>query len=68
MTPTGRAVLDELRKRQGLDPELPWGGRSPRVLTQAYQRFTLPLEAATLKPIFDEEVIDEQCRRHHHGS
>ncbi len=67
LTPTGRAVLDGLRVSQGLDPELPWGGRSPRVLTRAYERFTLR-DVAARPDEFDEELIDEQHRRHFFGS
>ena len=61
-------MLDGLRLEQGLDPDLLWGGRSPRVLTEAYIRFSLSQEASSLDEFFDEEVIDEQCRRHQHGS
>ncbi len=61
LTPAGRARLDELRVSQGLDPSLPWGGRSPRVLTRAYERFTLRGETA---PSGEEDaLIDEQYRR-----
>ena len=67
MTPEGRAVLDKLRQ-ESPDESLPWGGRSPRVLTEAYQRFSLSHEAATLDEFFDDQLIDEQCRRHHYGS
>ena len=63
MTREGRAVLDELRVRGGLDPRLPWGGRSPRVLTRAYAQFILRREVAPLDEFFDEEVLDEQYRR-----
>ena len=58
ITPRGRAILDSLRVEQGLDPDLPWGGRSPRHLTEAYQRFSLTHEAPSLDEFFDEEVID----------
>ncbi len=51
MTDAGRARLDALRV-QALDPRLPWGGRSPRVLTRAYKKFTLRCDATPL----DEEV------------
>ena len=61
-------MLDSLRVEQGLDPDLPWGGRSPRHLTDAYIRFSLTHEAATLDEFFDDAVIDEQCRRHQYGS
>ena len=49
LTPDGEKMLDELRVKQGLDPKFPWGGRSPRVLTRAYKRFTLGLEGASLE-------------------
>jgi len=62
MTPRGRALLDELQQ-EALDSSLPWGGRSPRFLTEAYQRFSLPQEAAPLERFFDEGVIDEQYQR-----
>jgi len=68
MTDAGRAALDKLRLEKPAE-ELPWGGRSPRVLTRAYERFILRREAAPL----DEEwppdsVIEEQNRRFFHGS
>ncbi len=62
MTPEGRRALDKLRLNQGLQHELPWGGRSPRALTKAYERFTLRQEALPLDELGDEE-IDEQYRR-----
>ncbi len=68
MTPRGRAKLDELQLEFGLDPTLPWGGRSPRVLTEAYQRFSLSCEAAPLDAEFDDAVVDEQYRRFLNGS
>ena len=61
-------MLDGLRVEQGFDPDLPWGGRSPRHLTEAYQRFSFRLEAATLDEFFDEDVVDEQYRRFQNGS
>ncbi len=67
MTREGRAVLDRLRVEQGLDPSLPWGGRSPRCLTRAYERFTFKARDDDVNGFFDEEVINEQCRRHLHG-
>jgi hypothetical protein len=68
LTPEGRTVLDKLRVSQGLDPELPWGGRSPRVLTRAHDLFSLTHEASSLDEFFDEDVIDEQHRRWYNGS
>jgi len=55
LTRAGVVKLDELRVKQGLDPKMPWGGRSPRVLTKAYKRFSLKHVLTTL----DEEVDDE---------
>ncbi len=63
LTKRGVALLDELRVKEGLQLELPWGGRSPRVLTAAYQRFTLKDDAAPLDEFFEEVLIDEQYRR-----
>ncbi len=63
MSKRGREVLDELRVSQGLDPDLPWGGRSPRVLTRAYREFSLEPRGDDAGPDFDEEVIDDQYRR-----
>ena len=60
--------LDKLRQTQGLDKSLPWGGRSPRLLTQAHIRFSLSQEAATLEEKGDDQFLDEQCRRHLYGS
>ena len=65
MTRRGMWKLDELRKRAP-DPRqlrLPWGGRSPRALTKAFQKFTLPQRGGDATPIFDEETLDEQYRR-----
>ncbi len=67
LTPAGRAALDKLRVEQGLDPKLPWGGRSPRVLTEAHIRFSLGHEAATLDDFFEDSVIDEQHQRFLNG-
>ena len=64
MTEAGRRFLYEQQELE-LDDSLPWGGRSPRSLTQAHIRFSLKDDAATLDD-FDEELIDEQCRRHFH--
>ena len=69
MTREGLRFLDELRVE---DPqlELPWEGRSPRVLTQAYQKFTLSRETAPpmVEFEFDDQILDEQDRRFHHGT
>ncbi len=67
MTPAGRAFLDKERK-DSKDPrqlDLPWGGRSPRVLTEAYQRFNLRAGDGAVEPVdaADEELINEQYRR-----
>ena len=69
MTPKGHQLLDELRIEQGLDPSLPWGGRSPRCLTRGHELRILSDDAAPLDEFLgDEELIEEQCRRHFHGS
>ena len=70
MTREGIAALDALRQEQGLDEKLPWGGRSPRVLTRAWNLFTLGRETTTVVEECDlgDREIDEQCRRHFHGS
>jgi len=69
MTPAGRAKLDRQRVE---DPqlELPWGGRSPRHLTNAYKRFTLRDETAPLDEECEvsDDVIDEMYRRYQYGS
>ena len=63
MTPEGLARLDEYR-RSALDPSLPWGGRSPRVLTRAYERFTLRERAVRLDDYWLPDIeTDEQARR-----
>ncbi len=72
LTRAGVVALKELRKvsqspGSGVQLELPWGGRSPRTLTQAFQRFSLQHEAARLEEL-DDEIIEEQCRRHLYGS
>ena len=59
LTPEGRARLDELRQ-EAPDNSLPWAGRSPRVLTKAYERFTLRRDAS---PLDEDAVIDEQYQR-----
>jgi len=70
ITPKGRAVLDELRVKQGLDPKLPWGGRSPRALTQAAISFNLESLDDDVNGFSPEEDarIEEQYRRFRHGS
>ena len=68
VTRAGARVLDELRVEQGLDPKLPWGGRSPRVLTRAYKRFNFSQETAPVDDDFDEDYVEEQYRRFHNGS
>ncbi len=70
ITPCGRSVLDRLRVEQGLDPELPWGGRTPRVLTQAHIRFNLVPEGASLNEDsmwLTNEKTDEQAWRAFNG-
>ncbi len=70
MTDEGRRKLDELRIQQGLDPGEPWGGRSPRVLTRAHQEIRLSLRDDDVNAFSPEEDarLEEQCRRHFHGS
>ena len=70
MTPAGRKLLDELRQAEAdpLQLSLPWGGRSPRVLTRSYQRFTLEAQDDDANGFFDDEVLDDQYRRFNHGS
>ena len=68
ITHHGLRRLDSLRRSQGLDPDLPWGGRSPRLLTRAWEFFRFVRETATLDEWPTEEAIEEQCRRHHYGS
>ena len=65
ITLRGQEILDELRMEHGLDPNLPWGGRSPRALTKAWRDATLRRLAA---PLDEDRVIDEQYRRFLHGS
>ena len=59
MTRRGMELLDRLRQQDAVagmvDPRLPWGGRSPRVLTRAWQKYNFSTAAATL----DEECDDE---------
>ncbi len=62
MTPAGRARLDALRQEAvGSICNLPWGGRSPRVLTRAYEKFTLRREDAEMSA--EERHVEEQYRR-----
>jgi hypothetical protein len=69
MSRKGRAVLDELRVKQGLDPKLPWGGRSPRALAEAAVELRLTQRAATLNSVSDEDArLEEQYRRFLNGS
>jgi len=63
MRDAGRAALDQLRISQGLDPDLPWGGRSPRVLTEAWNRFRFVRETATLDEWPPEPEVEDQYRR-----
>ena len=67
MTRAGVEKLDELRVRGGLRPKIPWGGRSPRVLTAAWGRFRFVRETATVDEWPTEEVIEEQYRRFNYG-
>ncbi len=67
LTQRGRQQLDELRQAQGLDESVPWGGRSPRSLTQAAMKFRLSPAATALNRLTDEE-LDEQSRRHLNGT
>jgi len=55
LTRAGVVLLDELRMKQGLDPKKPWGGRSPRVLTKAYIKFTLRRATSTVEEGGDDE-------------
>ena len=69
MTEAGRLLLDELRQGD-LDPaqlELPWGGRSPRVLTQAHIRFSLRPRDDEDEPSASDAMVEEMCRRHQYG-
>ena len=63
ITGPGRRLLDELRLSHGLDESLPWGGRSPRALTEAHQRFRLKPRGDDAHWFFHEEEQDEQYRR-----
>ena len=58
MTEAGRKKLDDLRVEQldlFEDRRLPWEGRSPRVLTRAFQKFSFRLETATIEEGGDDE-------------
>ena len=69
MTDEGRLKLDALRK-EDVDPrqlELPWGGRSPRCLTEAHERFILRRDAAPLDEELSDVELDEQSRRDQYG-
>ncbi len=68
MTLAGRMALDELRRSGEVDPRLPWGGRSPRALTKAHERFRLESRGDDADPDFDDAVLDEQYQRFLHGS
>ena len=63
MTPEGRALLDALRQEAGLDSSLPWGGRSPRVLTRGHKSFILESRDDDATALSEEELTDEQYRR-----
>ena len=65
MSEAGRLELDRLRMEQGLQLELPWGGRSPRVLTHAHIRFSLSQRDG--EDDLSDAMIDEQYRRFHYG-
>ncbi len=66
MTPKGREVLEQLRIEEGLDPRLPWGGRSPRSLTQAALARKLSQRDDDVDREADE-MLEEMCRRHQYG-
>ena len=68
MTRAGVAALDKARVKQGLDPTQPWGGRSPRVLTRAYIRFTLGRQTTTLDESRRLQAFINNRRRRHYGS
>ena len=58
MTEAGRARLDELRCLDP-DPNKPWGGRSPRVLTRSYKMFKLGLRGPALNASDASEKVPE---------
>jgi len=64
----GRAVLDELRVKQGLDPLLPWGGRSPRCLTAAYKRFNFESRDDDVNGFLSDRELEEQYQRFLYGT
>ena len=66
ITRKGYRQLD-LFRQEDPDESQPWGGRSPRHLTDAYQRFSLGSEAATLEESDEDIRLDEQDRRFHYG-
>jgi len=69
MTAAGRKALEELRKAEELGQlELPWEGRSPRDLTRAAAQFRLKAQDDDVEALSEDERLDEQCRRHFHGS
>ncbi len=64
--------MDQLDMFRQADPDesQPWGGRSPRVLTRAYQKFNLEPLGDDVNGFSPEEdaKIEEQYRRFHYGS
>ncbi len=72
MTAAGRLALDgyrqlELELIDEVDRRVPWGGRSPRVLTKAHQTFRLQPRGEDADPGPDDSFIDEQSRRDQYG-
>jgi len=68
MTPEGRKRLEAYRREvEEGQLELPWGGRSPRELTDAYKRFSLSARDDA-EVIWDDRLLEEQHRRFRHGS
>ena len=68
MTAAGRRALEALRRARELGQlDLPWGGRSPRELTDAWKRFSLRQRDDENEGSASDEMVDEQCRRHQHG-
>ncbi len=70
ITPEGRRRLEEYRRAEEAGQlALPWGGRSPRDLTEAHKRFRLNHETAPVEENREEDArLDEQYRRFLHGS
>ncbi len=69
ITKAGMLALDRARKSDPR-PALPWGGRSPRVLTEAWKAFNLESRRDDLNDSFfvwDGYLIDKQCQRHLYG-